>query len=353
MTATAKLKQSLYAAQEAWRPVRRRKGASSGKAVMLFPAALAPSRPSLDAAKAQVERFARRAPQVLVKVSKSTYGAAHTCANFTYISRNGKVPLYDQDGVEITDVDAMRDLAEEWRALNFDPADLDSRFSSPDARRIILSMPKGTDADVVLHSARAMARDLFADNYDYVLALHIDEGKGGSPNPHVHLTVRAKGHDGTKLVFAPADLLHLRRTFATELRQRNVDADATPQIARGPRLNNEHSKVHYARKRVEDRNFGAADAIEPFRRDLERLRSGADREFYSEEVIKLYQTLLNDLTASSDPAYRTLSAEFRDFLSEGFAGQIAVAAPELGPKRAIEKGDTIPGGQPSGPKPKI
>ena len=290
MVATAELVRSLYAAQEAWRPMKRvsKKKDKSTRAAVMFGTKIAKAKPSVPAATAQAARLARKAPQTMVKVSKATYGAAHTFSNFTYIARNGKVPMYDQDGVEISDVDVMRALAEEWHDLNYDPAEIDSRFASPDARRLILSMPRGTDAEIVLQSARSTARHLFEDKFDYVFALHTDEGKGKSPNPHVHLTVRAHGHDGTRLEFGPQDLLYMRRVFAAELRQRGVDADATPQIARGPRLNNEHSKTYQARLNVEKNNNSTEKPRRAFARDSRRAESGEDREFMSGAIVKTY-----------------------------------------------------------------
>ncbi len=62
----------------------------------------------------------------MVKASKATYGASHTFSNFTYISRNGNAAMFNQDGVEISDVEEMRRLAEKWRDLNYDPAEMDT-----------------------------------------------------------------------------------------------------------------------------------------------------------------------------------------------------------------------------------
>ncbi len=330
MSATARLKRSLYAAQEAWRPVRPKSAKDKAAAPMvLFAAKVMRTKASTKAGVAQVARIARKAPQTMVKVSKATYGAQHTFSNFTYISRNGKLPMYDQDGVEIGDIEEMRALAEEWRALNADPADLDSRYASPDARRLILSMPKGTDPEVVLQSARAAARHLFEDNFDYVFALHTDEGKGKSPSPHVHLTIRAKGHDGTKLEFGPADLLYMRRVFAAELRHRGIDADATPQIARGPRYNNEHSKTYQARIRVEKNNNDPEKPRQVFERDVRRMEGGDDREYISADIVKLYGDLIHDLRQSRDPKFEMLARDFAAYVNESFGTGFDVGDPTI------------------------
>lgn len=352
MTSTAKLSQSLYAAQRAWK-IKRRKGGpdTSTRDMVAFVTHVARQKPNGGAtvrtAKAQVARISRKAPQVMVKVSKGTFGAKHTLANFTYMARNGKLPLYDQDGRVITDVEEMERLAEEWRGLNFHPDDLDTRVSSPDARRLILSMPRKTDPDKVLSAARATARHLFGEKYDYVLALHTEEGQGKAEHPHVHLTVRAKSHEGEKLEFRREDLQYMRRAFAIELRQRGIDADATPQIARGPRLNNEHIKVHKARRAVEDHNSLSTGDSRRFQRDVDRLKSGADRAHFDREIIDLYAEVVRDLRASEDPQDKKLAADFDSYLASSFGKQFRELVPALEPQ--VDHGPTP--AHPHSPKP--
>lgn len=330
MAATAELKRSLYAVQEAWRPsMRRAKKDKATRDTILFGAKAMRTKSSTKAGLAQAARIARKAPQTMVKASKATYGASHTFSNFTYISRNGNVAMFDQDGVEIGDVEEMHRLAEEWRDLNYDPAELDSRHASPDARRLILSMPRGTDPDIVLQAARCTARELFGENFDYVYALHTDEGKGKSPNPHVHLTVRAQGHDGTKLAFGPDDLLYMRRVFAAELRERGVDADATPQIARGAGFNNEHSKTYQARLNVEKNNNDGEKPRRTFARDLRRAETGADREHISPSIVALYTDLVRALDRSNDPTHRQLGQDFGQFVGSNFRTRLDPGGPAI------------------------
>jgi transposase len=52
-------------------------------------------------------------------------------------------------------------------------------------------------------------------------------------NPHVHLAVRAEGKDGQRLNPRQADLRRWRETFAEKLRERGIEAEASPQITRG------------------------------------------------------------------------------------------------------------------------
>ena len=93
---------------------------------------------------------------------------------------------------------------------------------------LVLSMPAGTDAGVVRDAARAFAADMFAGRHDYVFTLHTD-----TPRPHVHLSICSRGHDGRRFNPKKADLDLFRRSFAQALRDRGVEAEATPRRARG------------------------------------------------------------------------------------------------------------------------
>ncbi|WP_227272026.1 relaxase/mobilization nuclease domain-containing protein [Roseobacter weihaiensis] len=93
---------------------------------------------------------------------------------------------------------------------------------------MVFSMPAHVNAEAVKDSVRSLAEDEFGGRHDYVMALHTD-----TKHPHVHLTVRTVGEDGIKLNLRKADLQYLRDQFASKLRQRGIDAEATPRHARG------------------------------------------------------------------------------------------------------------------------
>lgn len=90
------------------------------------------------------------------------------------------------------------------------------------------SMPPGTDRAAVTDAGRAFAREEFGDQRDYVFAAHDDEA-----HPHVHIVVLARGYDGRRLNPRKADLQRWRERFARELRDRGVEANATPRRTRG------------------------------------------------------------------------------------------------------------------------
>jgi hypothetical protein len=304
----------LYAAWYVWRPThpKRRKGAKGDRG---FASALM-SLPFLPTDRQTAEQFARlerRAPQVMVKVTKPTFGAAHTFQNMTYISRHCEEEIFDQDGSLFVRDEELERLADDWHQQNQDAYDGEQRYRGPDARRLQFSMPRGTDPIALRNAVSATARHVFGDRYDYVFALHTDR-----PHPHVHLTMRAVSHDGEALRINKDDLLYLRRSMAVELRMRGIDADATPQIARGPRVKHDRTEVHRSkiRRATTDRlrtgEGEAADApagvIDPYVRRVyeaaaKRLRASArdDDAALAERIERFAAANLKDPLVEQSP----------------------------------------------------
>ena len=189
----------------------------------ITPAVLSPSgRRGGEAAKATLARLARRAPEVMVKVTGRTRDGGHLGRHLDYIGRNGAVRLEGPDGEVLADRSAFRALAEAWAEEQ--AVQPGRRRDTPLSHSIVLSMPRGTPPDRLEDAARAFAQAVFADRFDYVFAVH-DEGK----HPHVHLTVRSLGREGQRLNPRKADLQAWREAFAGQLRARGVEAEAAPR----------------------------------------------------------------------------------------------------------------------------
>lgn len=88
-------------------------------------------------------------------------------------------------------------------------------------------MPRGTDPSSVQWAAREFANSELAD-HKYVMVLHDHQA-----NPHVHISVRAESVRGRRLNPRKTDLHRWRETFATKLRERGIEAEATRQATRG------------------------------------------------------------------------------------------------------------------------
>ncbi|WP_407123447.1 relaxase/mobilization nuclease domain-containing protein [Bradyrhizobium sp. STM 3561] len=194
------------------------------------------------AMRAKLERIVRRAPEVMVKITGRTKSVAHLKSHLEYITRNGELDAETEQGATLAGRLGLKDLQQRWE----DDAGLDDkrRRDGSLSVNIILSMPAGTDAVAVKDSARAFAVETFGYNHDYVFVQHLDD-----KHPHVHLTVRSRGHDGKRLNPRKADLQAWRERFAGELRLRGIAAEATPRRTRGRVRKADRGAVLAMRKR--------------------------------------------------------------------------------------------------------
>ena len=187
--------------------------------------------------KATIRAAARKAPEVMVKISGAGKGMRQVRAHLDYISRNGQLTLENENGELICGKQAVRDLAFEWQH---------SLLGIPEEGRrretfnIVLSMPAGTDREAVRLAAAEFGRRQFGDDRLYAFVAHEDE-----PHPHVHLCVKVLGRDGTRLNPRKADLQLWREQFAEALRSHGVDACATPRMARGTRQKTTSQAKHH------------------------------------------------------------------------------------------------------------
>lgn len=302
--------QAVHGFEDAWRPPvlpRRR-----------TPLAILTPRGSGagDDARARLARIASRAPEVMVKVTGRTRDPGHLRAHLDYISRNGELEVEDRDGALITGRPAVRELADDWSAIAL--ADSRRRATTPFSLSVVLSMPANTDPVTVRDAARAFAREVFADRFDYVFALHTD-----AQHPHVHLAIRALGDQGERLNPKKADLETWRQVFAQALRDRGVEAEATPRRARGVTRKAERTPLRKIRERHE------AGQGQPAKVRREAYRDAATAAFRGEtartpwetqmlerqaHVRRLYLTQAQLLQRSAEPTNRALGSKVEAFV---------------------------------------
>jgi hypothetical protein len=181
--------------------------------------------PRVDWLRERIGAVARRAPQVMVKVTGGGRGMKAIAAHLRYISKNGRLEIEDDEGRVNRGKDALGEIADEWRYGGSLIPEVSHRR---EAFNIILSMPRGSaDASIVQRAAREFARAEL-DGHKYVMVLHDHQA-----NPHVHISVRAESKDGRRLNPRKADLQRWRETFAEKLRELGIDAEATRQATRG------------------------------------------------------------------------------------------------------------------------
>ena len=254
-----------------------------------------------------IDRTARRAPEVMVRITGRQHGGGHVLANFAYISRLGhgaekELALYTSDGDIIRDGREMQELAQDWHEWEMGD---EARRKGATSLSMILSMPSGTDPDRLKAAALDFAREEFA-NRSWVASLHVDRN-----HPHVHVTFARRDHDGRRFHPDRDDLFRFRQRFAQKLRDRGIEANATPAKARGIDPKHEHIAARKVRakggvpridkSRTERtqrlRETGRAD---PVRVLLER-RQATVREAYERSIMELRASpsIVNQAVANS------------------------------------------------------
>lgn len=93
----------------------------------------------------------------------------HTIKAADYIARNGDIELIDQSGNSLQGKAEYRKVLYEWKLLSEMGEGTSKRGH---ARRVILSMPAGTDEDKFKAACSQWAKDML-DGYDYLLAFHL------------------------------------------------------------------------------------------------------------------------------------------------------------------------------------
>lgn len=174
-----------------------------------------------------MRRISHRAPEVVVRITGRTKGFKHIAAHLNYIHRHGKLEGQASDGSMVLGKDAVNDLAREW-FYRRDVRPHGRQDRSSDTVNVVFSMPEGAPRDAVSAATRTAAERLFGERYDYVAVTHTD-----TAHPHVHVTVLARGRDGSRLNPGPDDIQRWREAFAEAVREQGVEAEASFRDIRG------------------------------------------------------------------------------------------------------------------------
>lgn len=301
---------TVHGFEDVWRP-------PVASRPRLARAVLRPTPHGVDNVRARLIRVATRAPEVMVKVTGKTRDPGHLRAHLDYISRNGELELETQDGVLIASRAGVNELAVGWAAEQL--ADRRTRPDAPFSHSVILSMPAGTNELKLRDAARAFAADTFAGRHEYVFTLHTD-----TPRPHVHLSVCSRGHTGARLNPKKADLERWRQDFAQALRDRGVEAEATPRRARGVTRKAERTPL----RKIRDRHEAGKGAMARVRRAAYQEAAKAafqgdtsprpwERRTLERQagVRRIYLAQAELLKASRDPEDRTLGQKVEAFVA--------------------------------------
>lgn len=175
----------------------------------------------------KMQRILNRAPEAVVRITGATFGFKHLSSHLSYIHRHGKLEGEASDGSLVIGMDEVKGLAREWFSRREIGAN-GRQERSKETLNIVFSMPSGTSREAVTKATREAARRIFGGQFDYVMVTHED-----TDDPHVHVTVPARGIHGQRLLPNPEDLHRWRDTFAQELRAQGVEAEASTREMRG------------------------------------------------------------------------------------------------------------------------
>lgn len=292
--------------EDLWRPVARPKRVADRST-------LPNAGPLGPGAKARLARLATRAPEVMVKITGRTRDGEHLQAHLKYISRDGALPLEGRDGEMLADPKEVRELGADWAA-----EDLRKREDASLSISLVLSMPPGTSIVRTRDAARAFAQEVFGERFDYVFALHTDAG-----HPHVHIAVRSLGEDGIRLNPRKGDLEHWRQVFAQKLRERGVEAEATPRRARGVVRKPERMPVRKLRERHESGRGEPPRVLRAAYDEAGRIVQGLsvprpwERRILERQqsVRRTYLAAAQALARSADPTDRALARDVKSFVA--------------------------------------
>ena len=237
----------------------------------------------------------QRAPQVMVKVTGGGRGMGAIAAHLRYIAKAGRLPIEDDRGAVREGREALRAIADQWR---FGGTRIPEVSERREAFNIMLCMPAGTDARVLRQAAREFARAELV-NHRYVMVLHTHQA-----NPHVHISVRAEGRDGSRLNPREEDLRWWGETFAEKLRDWGIEAEASSQATRG---------VSRRSLRGWERQPGAAARTGKQRSEH---KSGPAFRATRSGALQAWAEITKALAASPDPADRKLSTSIVDFVMQ-------------------------------------
>jgi len=197
----------------------------------------------------QIRRTVRRVPEVMVKVTGGGRKIGAVAAHLAYVSHQGELNLESDEGERVSR-EGQRELLRSWHLELSAGQYRQPRSASAGARgiklvhNITLSMPAPTPPKAVLAAAKAFAREKFGAEHRYAMALHTHQ-----QHPHVHLIVKAEGHDGRRLHIDKAMLREWRQDFARMMRDQGIAANATPRVVRGQTKRPARDAIFRAKRR--------------------------------------------------------------------------------------------------------
>jgi hypothetical protein len=213
----------------------------------------------------QIHRTVRRTPEVMVKVTGGGRKRSAVAAHLSYISDYGMLEIETDEGERVSK-EGQTGLLRDWHLELSAGQYREPRHGRPGvklAHNIVLSMPSPTPPQKVLAAAKNFAREKFALQHRYALALHTHQ-----EHPHIHLVVKAEGEDGRRLHIDKAMLREWREDFARMMREQGIAANATPRAVRGQSRQGPRDAAYRMRRRGSSDSLRAR--VESVARELQK-----------------------------------------------------------------------------------
>lgn len=272
----------------------------------------------LQVSRAKLRAIVERHTESMVKISGGTTSISHMKSHMNYISRNGKISLENEKGEMIDDKEKLSEVHAQWADDLGKP-----RKNEKHTIHIVLSMPSGTDPEAVRRGARNFAKDTFGMSNEYLMALHHPGNDPDTKQPHVHLTVKSFGFDGSRLDPRKDDLRVWRERFAEKMVEQGYNVVATPRLARGIVLKPQKSAI-YAMENDTQRPGRSTtqakkliEAGEHLKGNIESVNPYKETIIAKQNAYKLdYLTAADELEKTGDADDAKLAKQVRDFVSQ-------------------------------------
>jgi Relaxase/Mobilisation nuclease domain len=263
-----------------------------------------------------ISRTVRRVPEVMIKVSGGARTLSGVEAHLAYIGRDGELEIETDDGGRVQEKGFERNLTLDWD-LDLEARRWHTTKTTTNGRppklvhNLVFSMPKGTPPEKLLKAVRVFAREKFALQHRYLMALHTDQG-----HPHVHAVVKAVSEQGVRLNIRKATLREWRRDFAQYLRDLGVEANATERAVRGETRTPKHDGIYRAALRGDSTHY--RDRAEAVARQLAqgglKIEPGSDVLATTRRSVVIGWRALAD--ALDEQGHRELGVAVRQFSAQ-------------------------------------
>lgn len=202
-------------AQRASKPARESRRAGAGPGL----SSSGGTKFSKTAKAANAASVAKKAPEVMVKITGNSNGLSSVKHHLDYISRNGEVELTDESGNSIIGRQEVNNLRANYKA-----AQIPETSNKREFLHVIFSMPAGTPERELSKAVKEFCKEEFA-NRRYVTAYHND-----TDHSHMHVCIGTRDidrADAPRLSPRKEDLFRWRQGFAEKLRDNGIDAAAS------------------------------------------------------------------------------------------------------------------------------